>query len=125
MPDQTKQLYTAMLFAGNAQIWWNTLEQNNKTPTTWSQMKTAIINKFHTVNEAKRAAEQIYQIRQSTSVTNYIGQFEALAIQVTDLGEAEMFRLFMRGLKYEIRCEMEKQRIYSDLDYLKEQAQNF
>src|SRR5947208_11451473 len=88
-------------------------------------MKAAIINKFHTINEAKRAAEQIYQIRQSTSVTNYIGQFEALVIQVTNLGEAEMFRLFMRGLKYEIRCEMEKQRIYSDLDYLKEQAQNF
>ena len=91
MPDQTKQLYTAMLFAGNAQIWRNTLEQNNKTPTTWSQMKTAIINKFHTINKAKRAAEQIYQIRQATSITNYIGQFEVLVIQVTDLGEAEMF----------------------------------
>jgi hypothetical protein len=88
-------------------------------------MKTAILNKFHTINKAKKATEQLYQLRQFNKVSNYIAEFEALAIQIPDLGDAEMFRLFMRGLKHEVRNEMEKRRIHTNLDFLKEQAQTF
>ena len=121
MTEQHKILYTAMLFTSNAQIWWNTLEINKEEPTSWKAMKNAIIDKFQTINEAKRASEKIYQTKQLNSVANYIAEFDSTAIQIPDLGKQEEFRLFLRGLKAEIRNEMEKRGI-KKLSQLKAEA---
>jgi hypothetical protein len=49
-----------MLLTGNAQIWWNTMEINEEEPISWKAMKEAVITKFQTINESKRATEKIY-----------------------------------------------------------------
>ena len=121
MKEQHKILYTAMLLTGNAQIWWNTMEINEEEPITWKAMKEAVITKFQTINESKRATEKIYWLKQLTSVANYIAEFDSTALQIPDLGKHEEFRLFLRGLKAEIRNEIEKRHI-SKLSKLKIEA---
>ena len=68
MTRQQKLTYAVMSLTGSAQIWWNAQEDNGLAPTTWTGLKKAIEYKFQTVNEAKHAAQKIYQIRQIRSV---------------------------------------------------------
>ena len=97
-----------MSLTGNALIWWNALEDSGRAPTRWTNMKIAIEEKFQTVNETKRATDKLYNLRQTTSVQNYIADFSRLTMQIPNLERNETFCLFFRGLKWEIQNEMER-----------------
>src|SRR5215217_3994328 len=53
---------------------------------------------------------------------DYISAFNDLSIKIPDMTEPEAFRLFMRGLKPEIRNEMEKRYITEGLPRLQREA---
>jgi hypothetical protein len=100
--------YAAMLLSGPAQTWWNHLEWINKAPSKWENMQTEIYERFWPINEERTAIDRIYSLKQYTTVDSYVSTFNDLAIKIPNMGKAEAFRLFMKGLKPEIQNEMEK-----------------
>ena len=72
--------FAIMMLMGNAQIWWNALEDSGKAPTNWHDMQDAIEHKFQTINEEKRTMDQLYNLKQYTSVQDYIADFSRLAV---------------------------------------------
>jgi hypothetical protein len=122
MSEHHSILYTAMLLTGNAQTWWNSLEMKQESPSTWTTMQQEIYKYFRPVNEERLASDKIYNLKQYKGVQDYISQFNDLTVKIPDIATPEAFRLFMRGLKPEIRNEMEKRRITEGLTRLQQEA---
>jgi hypothetical protein len=118
-------MYTAMLLTGQAQSWWNHLEKTNQTPTKWKTMIEEIYQRFRPINEERAATERIYNLKQYAKVDDYISAFNDLVTRIPDITDAEAFRLFMRGLKPEIRNEMEKRYIKENLTRLQREAHSY
>ena len=83
--------FAIMMLTGNAQIWWNALEDSGKALINWHNMQDAIEHKFQTINEEKCAMDQLYNLKQYTSVQDYIAEFSKLAAQVPNLASQEEF----------------------------------
>ena len=108
MDDNQCITYAAMLLSGPAQNWWTHLERTNQAPTKWETMQDELYNRFRPINEEQTAANRIYNLKQYTKVEDFINTFNDLTLKITNMEEPEKFRLFMRGLKDDIRNEMEK-----------------
>jgi hypothetical protein len=114
-----------MLFTGQAQSWWHHLEKIEQTPETWKLMKEELYVCFRPVNEERAATERIYTLKQYAKMDDYITTFNDLITKVPSMTDAEAFRLFMRGLKHEIRNEMEKRYIMEGLTRLQREAHTY
>ena len=60
---------------GAARTWWRTQEASGSPPTTWTTFKTAFLEAFHTLDAERIARDNLENLRQPTSVTDYANQF--------------------------------------------------
>lgn len=102
--DSTRVSYAATLLRGPAQLWWRMMG----TPiTTWDVFETSIRAQFSPINAIKAARDKISALRQTRSVQAYANDFQALLLQIPDMGSADQLDRFIRGLKNDIRIEVE------------------
>src|SRR5262249_18166382 len=94
-------------------------------PTTWEDLATRIIEKFHTFDQSQKARVALDQIKQHTSVQDFIARFDDIVAKITDLHISEETHRFFQGLKPEIRNEMERRKISDDLPAMKQAAQSY
>ena len=92
---------------GNAVVWYREASMAGEDLDTWNQFKEGIMAQFAVVNCVARAREALYEIQQKGSVAEYVGRFRNLAVQVEDLNDAEKRHCFLRGLKPNVRREVE------------------
>ena len=64
---------------------------------------------FGPVNSKARARDEIYELRQKSSVSSFLYTFQTLSLQIDDMAESERKFLFLRGLKPSIRRQVELQ----------------
>ena len=103
-----RTLYASMLLQDNAATWWMALRCKGTAPTNWNDFKNHITYQFKNVDSNRRARDQIEECRQTTSVRNYKKAFEDLFYQIEDMGDMELYYKFQKGLKKEIRAELDK-----------------
>ena len=106
------------------------LTQCHQQPITWLEFERAITTQFKSFNASLRARDKLFTLKQTTSVTEYIGGFNELIFQIEDLSESETFYQFKKGFKAAVLLKMDDLNIrYVDggnsLQMLQEQAQRF
>jgi len=122
--DQDKINAAGLCLTGHAQIWWMKLYEEEEEPQTWQEFQRMIIKKFEILDEPWKARQAISKISQTTSVQNYITEFTSAAFQITDYDLLEEYYQFFKGLKPEIKKEVQKMNIPAgNLKQLQESAQ--
>ena len=120
--DSVKLAFAVSLLRGPASEWYRLREkrvEQGLEPAfdTWIALKTALVARFQTVNAAQVARDKLAQLRQVSSVRDYISSFNALVLQIPDLADVEKLDRFRRGLKPNIRKDVEIQGTLRELSF--------
>lgn len=100
--------YLNTLFVGEAAIWFRYHYPETVASTlTWEQVCGNLRGFFIPPNKDRRLQDQWAQLRQFTSVSDYISRFCSLAMQLPTQQESIMVHKFIRGLKSKTRMELE------------------
>lgn len=124
IPESEQVLHISQLLKGDAATWFRSRVESMTEPANMEEFQNAIMNHFGEVNIETRARDQLYRLEQRGSATEYIAKFTQIALQVSDLSDAEKKHLFMRGLKNAVResVEMQSPETYDDMLALAEKA---
>ena len=111
-PDDQKVPFVATFLRGSASLWWqavcHSVQQGQRQPiTTWADFEAEFRKVFSPVDSSKVARDQLRQLVQTKSVSEYTDRFRTLALQITDLSAAEAMDRFTAGLKPVIRERIE------------------
>ncbi|CAI7812649.1 unnamed protein product, partial [Closterium sp. NIES-53] len=98
--------FAGTLLRGSAVAWWQSLRPAIQT---WQQFKEALVASYEPINAMARARDRLANLRQRTSVADYIAEFRDISTEISDLSTAEALDKFNRGLKNNIRMEVEVQ----------------
>lgn len=105
-------LLAASGFRENAAIWWEhviremELERRPKMQT-WADFEKAVKDEFQPLDSEQVARDRLADLIQTTSVTAYVNALRDLALQISDLSSGDLLHKFKRGLKPNIRREVE------------------
>ena len=102
--------YAATLLQGQAAIWWYTVVQRNAVPTTWPELREAIIKEFIPFDSTISARESLDRLYQTSTVEDYINQFRNLCLTIPDLSQGDMLHRFIHGLKTQTQMQVKVQR---------------
>ena len=58
------------------------------------------------------ARNKLFALKQTKSVSDYIGEFNSLVYQIDDLSDSEAFYQFKKGLKPNILLKMDKLHVH-------------
>jgi hypothetical protein len=117
--------FSAMMMTESAAVWWREVWKKNTQPKHWKSFKKQLTQQFKTIDEKRLARDKLANLRQLTSVQEYIKEFRVLKYKIPDLSKEEEFDKFRRGLKMEIQNEMDRRRIKEDINNLMESAQEY
>ena len=113
-PEAEKLAYAAGALRGNARIWWHSQktaaskgELTTTLPTTWPQLRTALIKQHQPINDSRLARDKLASLRQTGSVQTLVFLFRSLILRISDLSEGEKMDRFLRALKPTIQKELE------------------
>jgi hypothetical protein len=76
--------------------------------SSWVGFESDVKQQFTNVNEQQRARDRLADLRQSGSVRDYITQFRNVSLQILDMSAADQLDRFKRGLKDNVRIEVER-----------------
>lgn len=112
VPQQQRVLVAASYLDKKAAVWWQSLVRNQindplGASVTWEVFSSGLIQTFKPVNSKKIARDKLAQLVQESSVSRYNFEFNQLCIEINDLGEAEKLDKYIRGLKRDVRIEVE------------------
>lgn len=99
-PERTVAFAITFL-KNHADTWYRTLEENDIAPTHWTEFKNIFIAKFRPGNAYDLARDRLVNLRQTTTIQEYIKQFANTIILIPELHRLEAYDRFMRGLKVE------------------------
>ena len=102
--------YAVSFLIGAARTWWRTQEASGSPPTTWTTFKAAFLEAFQTLDAERIARDNMENLRQRTSVTDYANQFSGLLLEVPHMHPADAIYQFVKGLKPQSRVHVELQR---------------
>ena len=112
MNDSTLIYYATSLLVGNAMNWWRLRRIAEEEGTlgiieAWHIFKEELIAQFKPINAEKTARDKLAVLKQSTSVRDYANSFRKIMLDIPNYGESNKLDTFTRGLKYELRKEVE------------------
>jgi hypothetical protein len=100
--------YLNTLFTDEAAIWFRYhYRESQATTLTWEEVRTAIRNFFTPPNKDRRLHDEWPQLRQTTTVAEYVGRFYKLGMQLPPMEPMHLLDKFLRGLKPKTRMELE------------------
>ena len=103
--------FTTSLLEGDAATWWRAQGLNEdafkELQEDWDKFKKEIEAHFRPVDSKKLARDKIANLRQRASVRNYTYEFRRLLLEIGNMSEEEMLDRFIRGLKFNVRKEVE------------------
>ena len=111
--DPAQQIiHAASRFRDNAAVWWQHLQQLilrglRQSIDNWDTFQAAMLAEFQPMDNIKTARDKLADLSQRTSVATYASCLRDLAIQIPDLSPGDLLHKFNRGLKPNIRREVE------------------
>jgi Retrotransposon gag protein/Zinc knuckle len=95
-------------FTDEAAIWFRYhYRENQAAIVTWEEVRTGLRNFFIPPNKDRRLHDEWAQLRQTTTVAEYVGRFYKLGMQLPAMEPAHLLDKFLRGLKPKTRMELE------------------
>ena len=104
---------------GGVNTWWRmevqSRQSSNLPSHTWTEFERLFKNRFQMINKDRRLRDKLFQLRQTQGVIPYIRAFEEIVLEIDPpMSEADKVHTFVRGLKPNVRLEVEK--AHSTLD---------
>ncbi|KAG2191605.1 hypothetical protein INT47_012819 [Mucor saturninus] len=98
--DEQTFKFARTLLCDIAAIWLRNIELNeDNAPTTWSSLRIRIITGFKPTNSALIFCERLEELRQTSSISQYIQDFLTLKLGVPSMTDDEAVSKFARHLK--------------------------
>src|SRR5262249_55624663 len=98
------------LLRSHALIWWRRQREEAKEGrgqprimTEWEEFAKAITSHFYPIDSSRWARDQMNNLVQRGSVSEYVAKFNQLLSQVHDMSEGERIERFERGLKPHVK----------------------
>jgi hypothetical protein len=113
LTDTDRVRLAATFLEGPAAVWWRSkaLELQAQQPPhnvlAWNAFKQQLVQQFKPVGSAKVARDRLAELKQVGSVSKYNTDFNRLVLEAGNVGAIEALDRFIRGLKPEIRMEVE------------------
>lgn len=82
MTEADHVLFASTFLTGNNAVWWYTIVQMNKVPTTWDQFKKLIQDEFVPRDHIMRVREKLRRLRQVTSASKYLSDFRNITLTI-------------------------------------------
>lgn len=112
IPRSNWSRLAATYLDGKAATWWRGLvkQQPGESPNgiTWDDFKSGLIATFKPVNASKIARDKLAVLKQDKSVSSYNSRFTELILEIEDIHESEKLDRYIRGLKRDVKMEVEK-----------------
>ncbi|WVZ24155.1 hypothetical protein V8G54_002699 [Vigna mungo] len=93
-----------MSMDGSAGYWFK-FWMDKVSDRTWESLKEALLIRFES-RPCGGVFERMAAIKQTTTVEDYVKEFEALAGQTKEFSDNQLLGYFLAGLREEIRCQM-------------------
>ncbi|RWW69314.1 hypothetical protein BHE74_00023095 [Ensete ventricosum] len=87
-------------------------KEEQATDSSYLRRVSGLVNRFR-LTEYEYTNDQLVKIRQTSNVQEYQTRFEHLSNQTQDWSEKQLLRMFIEGLKSEIRCEVKVRQSYT------------
>ena len=100
--DGEKVQITSMYLSGDAKLWWQTREKDEKEPgkaqiTTWETLKKEIKDQFFPSTASWMARESLKGLKKRGTVRDYVKDFSSLMLNINVFDDDKLFD-FMSGL---------------------------
>jgi Retrotransposon gag protein/Zinc knuckle len=111
-PDDRKVVHAALCLKGEALSWLiGQTKERGQTPFgDWNDLARSILERFEPVHLQHQLRDQLREIKQTTTVREYVGRFRSLLNQVDTMAEEDKVAYFVTGLKPDLRYEIRRQR---------------
>lgn len=106
--EQAKRMFGTSFLPETAAMWWLTLVQNNKAPSTRQEFKQALSNEFQPEDHIHRARDRLRWTMKKGTVAKYISYYQNVIPAAPDISEGEKFDRFVDGLNPEDRLHFMK-----------------
>ena len=97
----------------DAKVWWRAkyddLQHRRCTISTWDYLKREIKTQFFPKNVAYLARHQLRQLKQTSTVREYVKKFPSLMLDIKDMSEEDKLFYFLEGLKPWARTKLQRQ----------------
>ena len=97
--------FAATFLQGNALLWWRNLGDHR--PLTWATFSATLTKEFQPIDATRTARNQLANLAQTHSVSEYTAAFRILALAIPDLSPAEILHRYIFNLKPKTRMEVE------------------
>ncbi|GAA5796805.1 hypothetical protein HPULCUR_002181 [Helicostylum pulchrum] len=98
--------YSVTLLSGRALLWYNRITFNDQNNfISWPTFKTALDLEFRPQFAARSARDRLFEVKQTTSVQQYIHAFQDILLEVS-ITDDEAIDKFIRGLKDRARAHV-------------------
>lgn len=110
--DDDKVVNAELCLKGRAAQWSLGLEQGRggEPFSNWDDFARSIVERFEPANLQHQLHDQLRELKQDTTVREYISRFQDLLSQVDSMTEVGQVAYFVAGLKSDLRYEVRKQR---------------
>ncbi|KAG1032143.1 hypothetical protein G6F43_013823 [Rhizopus delemar] len=89
--------YAVTLLKGRSQKWWNHLIQKQEEPQTWEQFKQDLEYALKPTYSEQNARDRLANIRQTSSVSEYVDEFQDVLLDLPRVSDDEALDRFVRG----------------------------
>lgn len=104
VPVDQKLIIAAFYMTGPALQWYHWL-QNTAQLSTWEVFSRQAELRFGPSTFINHEA-QLYKLKQKSTVTSYLTEFESLSTRVTGLSQSNLLNCFLSGLRDDIQYEL-------------------
>ena len=91
----------------DATTWWRNLRESSR-PVTWQEFSESIKQRFLPLTESETARDDLWNLRQTTSVAVYSAKFSTIVAAIDDMGDADQLDRYIHGLKAPLQLEMKR-----------------
>ena len=107
---EPEQIYHCLntILTDTAAIWFRYRYRATPPQTiSWPTVREEIRSYFIPPNKDRRLLDQWAELRQTTTVADYVAKFYELGMQVPEMSRGLLLDKFLRGLKHKTRMELE------------------
>jgi Retrotransposon gag protein len=104
--DNIYRLAVARQFLGDQPRQWARLQGEI---SGWTELKERMRIYYEVPNKNKKSRDNLYRLRQVGSVKEYTLRFNSLILQIDSMSEDEQSFMYVRGLKPNVKMEIEKE----------------
>jgi hypothetical protein len=104
--DDIFRLAVAKLFLSEEVRRWTRMQHD---VSRWTDLKERMSVYYEVPNKAKNIRDNLNKLRQTGSVAEYTNRFSQLVLQVEEMSQADQAFHFVKGLKANVKWEVEKE----------------